>query len=154
MHFINKGEIMKAKNGSNVSVHYRGTLTDGTEFDNSRVRGETLDFQVGVTNMISGFTKAVIGMTEGQKKTITLSPDEAYGNRNPEAFQAFPKQAFGENFSQLAVGETVQGQGAEGAFLAKVHEMSEDSVVLDLNHPLAGQELNFEIEVLSVQESA
>ena len=62
---------MKAKNGSNVSVHYRGTLTDGTEFDNSRVRGETLDFQVGVTNMISGFTKAVIGMAEGQKKTIT-----------------------------------------------------------------------------------
>ena len=145
---------MKVKNGSNVSVHYRGTLNDGTEFDNSRVRGETLDFQVGVTKMIPGFTDALLGMTEGQKKTVTLSPENAYGERTEEAFQPFPKEAFGENFTQLEVGEMVQGNGPAGAFLAKVHELNDDNVVLDMNHPLAGEELSFEIELLSVNESA
>ena len=145
---------MKVKNGSNVKVHYRGTLNDGTEFDNSRVRGETLDFQVGVTKMISGFTDALLGMSEGQKKTVTLAPTEAYGTRNPEAFQPFPKEAFGENFNELEVGEMVQGNGPAGAFLAKVHELNDDNVILDLNHPLAGEELNFEIELLSVNETA
>jgi len=145
---------MKVKTGSNVSVHYRGTLLkDGTEFDNSRTRGQTLDFQVGVTAMISGFTDALIGMTEGQTKTVTLTPSQAYGDRDPAALQPVPKGAFGENFTQLEVGETVQGQRPDGgSFLAKVHELNEDVAVLDLNHPLAGEDLNFEIELVSVQE--
>ena len=145
---------MKVKTGSNVSVHYRGTLLkDGTEFDNSRARGQTLDFQVGVTAMISGFTDALIGMTEGQTKTVTLTPSQAYGDRDPAALQPVPKGAFGENFTQLEVGETVQGQRPDGgSFLAKVYELNEDVAVLDLNHPLAGEDLNFEIELVSVQE--
>ena len=145
---------MKVKTGSNVSVHYRGTLLkDGTEFDNSRARGQPVDFQVGVTAMISGFTDALIGMTEGQTKTVTLTPSQAYGDRDPAALQPVPKGAFGENFTQLEVGETVQGQRPDGgSFLAKVYELNEDVAVLDLNHPLAGEDLNFEIELVSVQE--
>ena len=109
---------MKAKNGSNVSVHYRGTLTDGTEFDNSRVRGETLDFQVGVTNMISGFTKAVIGMTEGQKKSITLSPDEAYGNRNPEALLNLLAESCGIQFGLVTTFvDLIASKGEDASYL-------------------------------------
>ena len=144
---------MEVKNGSNMSVHYRGTLKDGTEFDNSRIRGEALDFQVGITQMISGFTDAIIGMKAGQTKTVTLAPDQAYGVRNPEALQPVPKEAFGEGFD-LKVGETVQGNGPDGSFLAKIHEVADDKVVLDLNHPLAGEDLNFEIELLSVEDES
>tara|TARA_R110002020_G_scaffold37239_6_gene112507 strand:+ start:3015 stop:3443 length:429 start_codon:yes stop_codon:yes gene_type:complete len=142
---------MKVKNGHNVRVHYKGTLSDGTEFDNSRNRGQTLDFEVGTSNMISGFTNAIIGMTEGQTKTVTLPPEQAYGPHNPEAIQTVPKEAFGSDF-EFNVGETVQGNGPQGPFLAKIHDLADNEVVLDLNHPLAGKELNFEIELVSVNK--
>ena len=99
---------MKVTNGHNVKVHYRGTLTDGTEFDNSRVRGQTLDFEVGSGRMIRGFNDAVLGMTPGETKQVTLNPDTAYGEHNPQALQSVPKDAFGEDFN-FEVGGMVQG---------------------------------------------
>ncbi len=86
------------KNGDKVSVHYRGTLDDGTEFDNSYDRGETLTFEVGVGQMIKGFDSGVVGMTVGETKTIKITADEAYGQRQPEAVQSIPKTSFPENF--------------------------------------------------------
>jgi len=141
---------MKVITGQNVSVHYRGTFTDGTEFDNSRERGEAMTFTVGSERMISGFSNAVVGMTIGETKSVTLSPEEAYGPRHEEAFNPVPRSAFGEDF-EFELGGTVQGNGPMGPFLAKIHDLQGDTVILDMNHPLAGEELTFEIEVLSVE---
>jgi len=141
---------MKVENGHNVHVHYRGTLNDGTEFDNSRVRGETLGFQVGSNRMIPGFSTAVLGMTTGQTKTVTISSDDAYGPRDPSALQKVPREAFDSDF-EFTLGGTIQGNGPRGPFMAKIHALEETQVVLDLNHPLAGEELNFEIELVSVE---
>ena len=139
---------MKVTNGHNVKVHYRGTLTDGTEFDNSRVRGQTLDFEVGSGRMIRGFNDAVLGMAPGETKQVTLNPEAAYGEHNPQALQSVPKEAFGEDFN-FEVGGMVQGNGPQGTFVAKIAALEEDAVVLDMNHPLAGQQLNFEIELVA-----
>jgi FKBP-type peptidyl-prolyl cis-trans isomerase 2 len=139
---------MKVENGQYVQVHYKGTLSDGTEFDNSRNRKQPLSFKVGSGRMISGFSDAVVGMTEGQVKTVTLKPVDAYGERNPKALQSVPKKAFGPDF-EFEVGAAVQGNGPRGPFLAKIFALEEEKVVLDLNHPLAGEELNFEIELVT-----
>ena len=139
---------MKVTTGHNVKVHYKGTLTDGTEFDNSRVRGQTLDFEVGSGRMIRGFNDAVLGMAPGETKRVTLEPDAAYGDRNPQAMQAAPKEAFGEGFN-FEVGGMVQGNGPQGTFVAKIQALEDENVVLDMNHPLAGEQLNFEIELIT-----
>ena len=142
---------MKVRNGSSVSVHYRGTLSDGTEFDNSKVRGQTLNFQVGSGQMIAGFDNAVVGMTIGDVKKINLKADQAYGQPDPQAVQPVPRGAFPPDFEFL-VGEVVQGNGPQGPFMAKIHEIEDDNVVLDFNHPLAGKELTFEVELVEVGE--
>ena len=142
---------MKVKNGHNVKVHYRGTLANGTEFDNSRTRGKTLDFEVGTPNIIQGFNKAVLGLSLGESKTVTVVADEAYGQVNPEAFQNVPKTQFDENFV-FEIGGAVMGQGPQGPFRATIHEVQDESVVLNFNHPLAGKDLTFEVEVIEVEE--
>ena len=140
---------MKATNGHNVSVHYRGTLNDGTEFDNSRSRGQPINFTLGSGKMIPGFNDAVVGMTVGETKTFSISPESAYGLRNEEAIQTVPRAAFGEDFP-FEVGGVVQGNGPQGPFLAKIRELQEQDVVVDFNHPLAGEELQFEVEMMSI----
>lgn len=142
---------MKVENGHNIKVHYVGTLADGTEFDNSRTRGKTLDFKVGTPGLITGFSKAVVGMTTGETKTINLTADDAYGQVNPDAFQNVPKTQFDDDFV-FEVGGAVMGQGPQGPFRATIHEVQDDSVVLDFNHPLAGKDLTFEVEVVEVEE--
>jgi len=140
---------MKVTNGQNVSVHYKGTLADGTEFDNSRVRGQTLSFQVGDGRMIRGFNDAVVGMAVGETKSVTLPAEKAYGPRNESAINKVPRTAFGEDF-EFIIGGTVQGSGPRGNFLAKILQVTQDTVILDMNHPLAGETLSFEIEVVSL----
>ena len=142
---------MKVENGHNVKVHYRGTLTDGTEFDNSRTRGETLDFTVGNAGLIAGFTDAVLGMTVGETKNISIPPEEAYGPRMEEAIQEVEASAF-TSIPDMEVGGLIQGNGPNGTFVAKVANITETHVTLDLNHPLAGETLNFEIELLESVE--
>ena len=143
---------MTVKNGHTVNVHYKGTLNDGTEFDNSHVRGEPLNFEVGSRRLIRGFSEAVLGMKKGETKNVTIPVEAAYGPHNPEAVQAVPKQAFAEGM-QFEIGGTVQGNGPRGPFLARIQEVSDETVTLDMNHPLAGEELNFEIELLSVHHT-
>ena len=146
------GKKRKAMKGRTVNVHYVGTFDDGTEFDNSRTRGQTLNFTVGSGQMISGFNDAVVGMTQGETKKITLAPEQAYGLHNPEATSVVPKEAFGADFP-FEIGGMVQGNGPQGPFLAKIESVTDTEVTLDLNHPLAGKELNFEIELVSVGDS-
>ena len=142
---------MKVTAGHTVSVHYKGTFPDGTEFDNSRIRGEALSFEVGSGRMIRGFNDAVVGMAKGETKTVTLQPETAYGMPEKDAFQNVPKTAFGEDFA-FELGGMIKGNGPQGPFLAKIHEVQDEEIILDFNHPLAGKELNFEIELVSVDE--
>ena len=138
------------KNGDKVSVHYRGTLDDGTEFDNSYDRGETLTFEVGVGQMIKGFDSGVVGMTVGETKTIKITADEAYGQRQPEAVQSIPKTSFPENF-QFIIGQQVQGTGPNGENISAILiSEEEETATLDFNHPLAGKNLNFSVELVEI----
>ena len=144
--------MSKVEVGNNITVHYKGMLSDGTEFDNSYVRERPIDFQVGSGQMIAGFDKAVLGMSEGQTKTVTLTEDDGYGPRYPEAVEAVPRTAFPTDF-EFATGGTVQGNGPNGQFLATIVEFNDTEVQLDMNHPLAGKELTFEIELVKNQSS-
>ena len=142
--------MLQVENGSKVSVHYRGTLNDGTEFDSSHSRGEPLTFEVGSGNMISGFDDAVQGMTVGETKNITLTPDQAYGDVNPDAIAAVPKSSFPPEF-EFQVSGMVQGQNQLGQpMMGTINEVKEESVTIDFNHPMAGKDLNFEIELVSI----
>ena len=139
------------ESGNTISVHYRGTLTDGTEFDSSHTRGEPIQFQAGSGEMIAGFDNAVIGMELGGKKNITIPCDEAYGQRNAEAVQVVPRDSFPEDF-EFIEGASVQGSGPNGQpFIAKIISASDKEVTLDFNHPLAGETLGFEIEVVEIK---
>lgn len=144
---------MKVQNGHSVKLHYKGTLKDGTEFDNSQVRGVPLEFQVGGGNMLPAFSREIVGMKKGQKKSFTLETEEAYGPRNPQATRAIPRETFGENF-EFEVGGLIRGNGPTGPFLAKIEAVKEDEILLDMNHPLAGEDLTFEVELIAVDESA
>lgn len=139
-----------AKNGDNVSVHYTGTFNDGTKFDSSHDRGEPISFTVGAGQMISGFDSAVNGMNVGESKTVTLSPDQAYGDSNPDAIQSVPKTEFPDGF-EFIKGGVVQGQYPNGQpFRATITEVRESEATVDFNHPMAGKTLNFEIELVSI----
>ena len=142
---------MKVEKGNNVKVHYTGTLTDGQQFDSSRDRGETLNFTVGTGQMIAGFDSAVMGMEVGEVKDITISPDQAYGERLEEAVQPVSRQNFPEDF-KVEVGAMVQGSTAEGMPIqAVIVGEDEENIILDMNHPLAGKELNFNIELVEIE---
>ncbi len=140
------------ESGQTVSVHYRGTLDDGSEFDNSRNRGEAMQVQVGSGQLIAGFDTALLGMTVGEVKNIHLGAEDAYGPIHEEAVQEAPKDMFPSDFVFKA-GEVVQGRGSMGQpIMAKIVEEKESTVVLDMNHPLAGKDLNFEIELLNIEQ--
>jgi len=145
---------MKVTNGNNVKVHYKGTLNDGSEFDNSHVRGETLNFKVGSAELLAGFSSAVVGMTEGQVKSFTLTSNDAYGDYDPNAIAMAPKTAFPDGF-EFNVGSQVEGTAPNGRpFLAKIKAFDGAEVTLDVNHPLAGQDLTFEVELVSIDTDA
>ena len=101
--------------------------------------------------MIPGFENATFGLEEGETTSVTLSPEEAYGPNDPNARQVVPKTAFGEGFD-FRLNGMIQGNGAMGPFMARIHEIREEEVVLDFNHPLAGKTLHFEIQVVSVSD--
>ncbi len=142
--------MLKAQNGSKVEVNYIGTFEDGTKFDSSYDRGETLSFELGAGQMISGFDDAVAGMSVGDSKDVTLEPQDAYGPHDPEAVVFYPRHMFPEEV-QLSPGVTISGQSEEGyPLLAKVVSIEEERVELDFNHPLAGKTLNFKIDLVNL----
>jgi len=144
--------MSKVKVGDKVKVHYVGNLADGTEFDNSRNsnEGKGLDFTIGDGKLLKGFNNAVVGLEVGEKVKISLNEEEAYGKRAPEAILKVKKAEFPSEMS-FEVGNFVSGQGPDGQPLqAKIIKIEEESVNLDMNHPLAGQSLSFEIELLEV----
>lgn len=143
------GKKTIAKEGRAVQVHYKGTFEDGTVFDSSYDRGETIGFTVGAGEMIPGFDAAVNGMKVGETKTVKIEPGEAYGEHNPEGIQAVPKESFPEDFEfeqGLVIEGSVQGQPVRGI----ISQVEDEVVVVDFNHPMAGKNLNFDIELVKV----
>lgn len=139
---------MGATDGQTVLVHYTGTLTDGSQFDSSKGRAP-LQFTVGSGEVIPGFDAAVRDLEIGQSKTVTIPASEAYGERTDEARQQFPLDAFPE---KPEVGWVVELQAPDGQRIpAEIVAVSDEDATLDFNHPLAGQDLTFEIELVSVE---
>jgi peptidylprolyl isomerase len=140
-------------NGSTVMVHYKGTLNDGSVFDDSKIRGSAIEVTMGTGRVIPGFESALMGMTEGQSKSVTITAADAYGQTNPEAIQTVPKEAFPPDFEPNP-GETVQGTSQNGQpLMARVLSHDPAGVTLDFNHPLAGEDLTFDLEVLGITDS-
>ena len=140
-------------NNSTVTVHYKGTLNDGTVFDDSNARGSAIEVSMGTGRVIPGFENALVGMTEGQTKNITIAAADAYGPTNPERVQAIPRTSFPPDFSPTP-GETVQGTSDTGQpLIARVVSHNDESVTLDFNHPLAGEDLTFDLEVVGISEA-
>jgi FKBP-type peptidyl-prolyl cis-trans isomerase 2 len=141
------------ENGNTVTLHYKGTLEDGTEFDSSYARGEPMTVTTGAGQLIEGFDRELTGMTEGDSKTFTLEPAEAYGERDDAATTELDRAVFPDDF-EFTSGMTVPLMGPGGqSFLATLTEIAEETITADLNHPMAGKSLTFEVEVLSVDEA-
>jgi len=145
--------MSKATKGNIVKVHYKGTFTSsGEEFDSSFQRGEPISFTLGAGQMIPGFESGVEGMTVGETKSITLTPEQAYGHHRVEAIRDMPKSTFPEDF-RFVVGGIITGQAPTGQpMMATVVEEKENDVTLDFNHPMAGKDLNFSIELLEIAD--
>ena len=142
--------MTKLKKGDKVKVHYVGTLEDGEVFDNSRDREQPLEFAIDDGKLLKGFNKAVKGLKVGEKVEITLTPEEAYGPYMEEAVVSVEKKEFPEGF-EFELNNFVQGQDQMGRPIqGQIIKVLEESINVDLNHPLAGEKLKFEIELVEV----
>lgn len=139
----------QAKKGDTVKVHYTGKLEDGTVFDSS-IEKEPLTFTLGEGNMIKGFESAVLGMQVGDSKTAVIVSDEAYGQRNEEMVVEVPANNVPENISP-EVGQQLAIQQPDGRTIpVTVTQVDEEKVTLDANHPLAGKDLVFDIQLVDI----
>ena len=136
------------KNGDSVSVNYTGRLEDGTIFDTSLQEGRTpLTTKLGQGQLIPGFENGLIGMSIGEKKTIEIDPKDAYGDVNEMMIQEVELTQVPQG---VKAGDMLQGQNQYGPVQVTVKEVKESTVLLDMNHPLAGKKLIFDLEVVSV----
>ncbi len=142
--------MAKAENGNVVKVHYTGTFNDdGTVFDSS-IERDPLEFTIGSGQVIQGFNDGVIGMEVNQKKTIKIPAASAYGERREELIIELPKSEFPDDFTPVE-GQQLQMQNQNGdVFNVIVDKVKETTVLLDANHPLAGRDLNFDIELVDI----
>jgi peptidylprolyl isomerase len=149
-----KGDTMeKVKNGHYVQVHYEGTLPDGKMFDTSR-NGQPLEVKVGEGQVIKGFEDALIGMEANEKKTVTLAPDQAYGERDETLEHVFERSQIPPEMDPKP-GDTVALQTSQGQRVpVQVKSVDNEKVVVDLNHPLAGETLVFDLEVMGISDEA
>jgi len=140
---------MAIKKGDKVKIEYTGTFEDGTVFDSSEKHGHPMEFEIGKGMVIKGFEEALIGMDKGQDKEIKLQPAEAYGDHNPELIKAVPRDKLPPE--ELKPGMMLLMQLPDGNQMpAKIKEVGEKEVMLDLNHPLAGKVLNFKLKVAEI----
>ena len=141
---------MPATSGDPVRIHYTGRLDDGTVFDSSEGRAP-LAFTLGGGQVIAGFDNAVTGMEPGEKQTVRIPAEEAYGARREDMVIEVPRSAFGEETPEA--GLRVQlGLDGGGSLDAAIMEVGDETVTLDANHQLAGKALTFDIELVSVGE--
>jgi FKBP-type peptidyl-prolyl cis-trans isomerase 2 len=139
----------QVKEGDAVSVHYTGKLPDGTVFDSSRDR-EPLQVKVGAGEVIPGFEQGLVGMEVGDNKTVTLTPDEAYGYRREDLIVDVDANQFPENIKPR-IGQRLQVRQPDGSLVnVQITGIEDGTVTLDANHPLAGETLIFDIELVAI----
>ena len=145
--------MAQAKAGDTVKVHYTGKLEDGTVFDTSEER-TPLEFTIGSGQIIPGFERAVVGMEPGETKTATIPPEEAYGLHREEMTITVEKEQFPDEINPEP-GQQLQVQQPDGRMaLVVISDVSESTVTLDANHPLAGQPLTFDIRLVDIVSAA
>jgi peptidylprolyl isomerase len=143
--------MQQAKRGDTVHVHYRGTLDDGTEFDSS-AGGEPIVFTVGAGEVIPGFEEAIEGMATGEKKTTHIDAQNAYGDRREELVFQVARDQMPEGGGDVEVGDMLRVGFPDGSSAAvQVAGVEGASVTLDANHPLAGKNLTFELELVAIE---
>ncbi len=141
--------MTRVKPGDTVRIHYTGKLADGTTFDSSEGR-DPLQFAVGSGQIIPGLDAALPGMAVGEKKTVEVPAEEAYGQPDPSAQQAVPRAEIPADIP-LDIGTQLQVQTPRGQVMpVTVVKVSEEQVILDANHPLAGKDLTFAIELVDI----
>ena len=142
--------MTQAKSGDEVTVHYSAKLEDGTEFDTTR-DSDPLKFKIGSENVIPGFEESIISMKIGDKKNVTIQPDNAYGQWRKELILNIQKSDFPENINP-EVGKRLQIRQRDGQPInVVIADMKEDTVILDANHPLAGKTLVFDIVLIEIE---
>ena len=146
-------QSQQIKAGDKVTLHYVGTLEDGTEFDSSRERNQPMEVVVGTGQLIAGFDTTLQEMTNGETKTFTIDPDNAYGPVNPDATTELPKSMFPSDFEfteDMLIPLTGPGNRP---YMSRLVEIRDEDIKVDLNHPMAGKTLTFEVEILNVEEN-
>ncbi|WP_375262038.1 peptidylprolyl isomerase [Palleronia sp.] len=145
--------MSQAKAGDTVRMHYSGSLADGTQFDSSKGR-DPLEFQLGSGQIIPGLDNALQGMAEGDTKQVVVEPAEAYGDRDPARIQAVPREQIPDHIP-VDPGTQLQMQTPDGQTLpVMVTDANDAEVTLDANHPLAGQQLTFDVELVEIKEAS
>ncbi|MBT3297437.1 peptidylprolyl isomerase [archaeon] len=145
---------MAVENGNKIKVEYTGTFDDGTVFDSSEKHGQPLEFEVGAGMVIKGFDDAVIGMEVGDEKEVKIEAKDAYGEPNDQMKQKVPKDQLPKD-QKPEVGMVLGVSTPDGKqFPAKIIEVNDDTITIDLNHPLAGKNLNFKLKLVSIEESS
>ncbi len=141
--------MSKAQDNNKVRVHYTGSLDDGTEFGSSQGE-DPVEFTIGNDEIIPGVENAVKGMEEGEEKRVSIPPEEGYGERSDQAVMEVPKSDLPEDV-EPEVGTELQGKTEDGNTVRlRVTEVKDESVTVDANHPLAGQNLNFDIKLVEI----
>ena len=143
----------EVKKGDKVQVHYTGTLQTGEMFDSSEGR-EPLEFTAGSGQVIPGFDNAVIGMKEGEKKTVNIPVAEAYGEKSDEMIMDFPRTNFPEDITPEEGMELHLNDDQGNVMPVIVTSVNDEFVTLDANHPLAGQDLTFDLEVVKISPAS
>ena len=140
---------MAAEQGDVVKVHYMGTLDDGSQFDSS-VGGEPLEFTIGEGSLLEQFESTVIGMNPGEERTIRIAPEDGYGLKRKDLIIPIPKNKLAHGIHPEA-GQKLQMRGQDGAMIVlNIKEVTADTVLVDANHKLAGEYLNFKIELVEI----
>ena len=135
------------KPGTKVKVHYTGTLSDGTVFDSSEGK-QPLEFTIGENRVIAGFENGIKGMKLNEEKNINILAKDAYGERDERMVVSVPRSKFPP---EIEAGGQLLLKGPEGQRMpAKIHEIRDNEIIIDLNHPLAGKELNFKVKVVGI----
>jgi FKBP-type peptidyl-prolyl cis-trans isomerase 2 len=141
--------MAQAKSGDKVRVHYHGKLRSGETFDSSEGR-DPLEFTVGSGQVIKGFDDGVQGMNVGDKKTVEIAVEDAYGEKEEGRIVEFPKAQFPEGMNPELGMQLMMSDGQGHSIPVVVTDVKEESVILDANHPLAGQDLIFDIELVEI----
>ena len=141
--------MQQVQNGDKVKVHYHGKLRNGETFDSSQGR-EPLEFTVGGGQVIKGFDEGVKGMQVGVKRTVEIGVTDAYGEKNEDMVIEFPKAQFPPDMKPEAGMQLMMNNGQGQQFPVVIKEVGEETVLLDANHPLAGEDLIFDIELVEI----